>query len=219
MNSTVAKSTQKPALMLGALLTAALTLASGSAFAVEKGDILLRAGFHNVDPKSDNGRVVELAADIDVDDDTQITFDVTYMLTDNWGLELLAALPFEHDIKIGGANAGSVKHLPPTISALYYFNPKSTVQFYAGVGLNVTIFFEEDERGPLAGTELELDTSVGPAVVLGIDIPLNDKWFLNADVRYFDIDTDATVTAPGLRLTPDVEIDPFALGLNVGYRF
>ncbi|MCR9278233.1 MAG: outer membrane beta-barrel protein [Pseudomonadaceae bacterium] len=219
MKSTVAKSMSKPARMLGAMLVAGLTIASTSAFAVEKGDIMVRAGFHNVDPKSDNGRVNELAADIDVDDDTQLTFDLTYMFTDNWGLEVLAALPFEHDLKIGGADAGSVKHLPPTISALYYFNPQSTVQFYAGVGVNVTIFFEEDERGPLAGTELELDTSVGPAVVLGIDIPLNDKWFLNADVRYFDIDTEATVTAPGLRLTPDVEIDPFAFGLNVGYRF
>ncbi len=219
MNSTVAKSTSKPTLLLAAMLATTLTIAAGPALAVEKGDFLVRAGFHNVNPKSDNGRVNELAADIDVDDDTQFTFDLTYMFTDNWGLEVLAALPFEHDLKIGGAAAGSVKHLPPTISALYYFNPTSAVQFYAGVGLNVTIFFEEDERGPLAGTDLELDTSVGPAVVLGVDIPLNDKWFLNADVRYFDIDTEATVTAPGLRLTPDVEIDPFAIGVNVGYRF
>lgn len=202
-------------------VAAALTalLAAGPANALERGDIIIKAGFHNVDPKSDNGRVDALAADIDVDDDVQFTFDFTYMLSPNWGVEVLAALPFEHDVAVGGNTVGSTKHLPPTISALYYFNPQSDVRFYVGAGVNITLFFEEDTRGALAGADLELDTSFGPAVVAGVDFKLNDNWFINADVRWMDIDTDATITAPGLRLEPTVEIDPIVYGVNVGYKF
>ena len=131
----------------------------------------------------------------------------------------MAAIPFEHDIEIGGAELASTKHLPPTISLVYRFNPQDKVVFYGGLGVNVTLFFEEDTRGALAGADLELDTSVGPAAVVGADVQLNENWFLNADLRYMDIDTDATVTAPGLRLKESVEIDPWAVGLRVGYRF
>lgn len=196
------------------------TVGAGSAGALEKGDFIIKAGFHNVDPKSDNGRAgAPVNADIEVDDDVTFTFDFTYMLSPNWGVEVLAALPFEHDVSVGGATVGSTKHLPPTISALYYFNPQSDVRFYVGAGVNVTLFFEEDTRGALAGADLELDTSIGPAVVAGVDFVINDNWFINADVRWMDIDTDATITAPGLRLTPTVEIDPLVYGVNVGYQF
>ena len=206
----------KVAALIAALV---VSFATGSADALEKGDLIIKAGFHNVDPKSDNGTVDALAAEINVEDDVQFTFDFTYMMSANWGIEVLAALPFDHDVKVGGATVGSTKHLPPTISALYYFNPQSDVRFYVGAGVNVTLFFEEDTRGALAGADLELDTSVGPAVVAGVDFKLNDNWFLNADIRWMDIDTDATITAPGLRLEPTVEIDPIVYGVNVGYKF
>ncbi len=198
---------------------AVMTFASVPAVAVEAGSWLVRGGFHSVRPKSDNGNVAALAADLEVDSAEQLTFNITYMFTEQLGLEVLAALPFKHDIDIGGANLAETKHLPPTISMVYRFSKDAPVNFYAGLGVNVTLFFEEDTKGALAGTELELDTSVGPAAVIGVDFKLNDRWFLNADVRYMDIDTDAKVTAPGLSLKESVEIDPWAFGLNVGYRF
>ena len=70
--------------------------------------------------------------------------------------------------------------------------------------------------GALDGADLSLDTSVGAAAVAGVDVELGSNWFLNADVRYIDIDTDANVD--GTRLER-VEIDPLAFGLSVGYRF
>jgi len=97
--------------------------------AYEGGDLILRGGFHNINPQSDNNPVVE------VDSATMFTFNGTYMIDPHWGVELLAALPFEHDINLnGGPKVGSAKHLPPTLSLQYHFIPEGKIQPYVGLG-------------------------------------------------------------------------------------
>jgi outer membrane protein len=188
-----------------------------AANAIERGDWLVRVGFHYVDPKSDNNELVE------VDSATSLTFDVTYMLDPHWGVELLGAWPFEHDISlVSGPKIGDTKQLPPTLSVVYNFLPQSRWRPYAGIGVNWTIFYDENLSGPLAGADLSLDQSVGLAGVVGIDFDFNDKWFGNIDVRYINIDTDATVHLPNNGGSIDVgsvQIDPWAFGANLGYRF
>ncbi len=197
-----------------AFFATVILVAAAPAFA-EAGDWLVRFGGSTVMPKSDNNDTVE------VDDGTMVTFNATYFFTDRWAVEVLAALPFEHDIDLdGGSRVGSTKHLPPTVSAQYHFMPGNNVRPYVGLGVNWTEFFEEDTTGALEGVDLELDRSVGLAAQVGLDIDINEAWFVNAEVRYIDIDTDPTVTLPsGDRLEiGDVEIDPWLLGINVGFR-
>ena len=190
----------------------ALILMTWSVNAVaEAGDWLFRAGGSMVAPKSDNHSVVS------VEDGYMVTFNGTYFFTNQWAVEVLAALPFKHDIELnGGGTVGETKHLPPTVSAQYHFLPDGAVRPYVGAGLNYTFMFEEDLKGPLAGAELELDNSVGWAAQIGVDIDLNDNLFLNAEVRYLDIDTDAKVNGADFGT---VEIDPLLFGLNLGFRF
>jgi outer membrane protein len=175
-------------------------------------DWLVRVGVHSVNPKSDNHPVVN------VDSGQMLTFNVTYKYTDNWGVELLAALPFSHDINLNanGTQVGKTKHLPPTLSLQYHFAPQATIRPYVGVGLNYTLFFEEKTQGALAGTKLELDPSFGLAGQVGMDVALNDKWFVNADVRYIDIDSDAKLNGASLNT---VNIDPYVIGVSIGRRF
>jgi outer membrane protein len=174
-------------------------------------DWIFRVGAHNVNPKSDNHAVVN------VDDGTSLTFNLTYMVNDNVGVELLAAAPFKHDINLnGGGRVAETKHLPPTLSLQYHFMPQARFRPYVGAGLNYTLFFSEDTTGALAGTRLELDPSFGIAAQLGADIQLNDSWFLNFDVRWFDIDADAKLDGADLGT---VAIDPFAVGISVGRKF
>ncbi|MEO0700040.1 MAG: OmpW family outer membrane protein, partial [Pseudomonadota bacterium] len=45
------------------------------------------------------------------------------------------------------------------------------------------------------------------------------KWFLNVDVKYIDIDTEATLNTGGLINTVDVDLDPFVAGFGIGRRF
>lgn len=187
-------------------------LLAGGAGSAQAGDWIVRAGGHYVDPKSDNHAVVN------VDAGQSLTFNVTYMMSDAWGVEVLAALPFSHDINLNadGSRVAETKHLPPTVSLQYHFMPDAKVRPYFGVGLNGTIFFDEKTMGALDGTKLSLDTSFGPAVQLGVDFALSNDWLINVDARWFDIDTDAKLDGTSLG---SVEIDPYAFGLSVGRRF
>lgn len=208
-------------------LTAALGLAA-PASAHEAGDWLFRVGASAIDPKSDNGSL-DLSAigvgsqPIEVDDKTGVTFNVTYMYSKNIGVEILAALPFEHDVYVGTLGlVGTVEHLPPTVSVQYHFMPDSVFQPYAGIGLNYTGILSSKEKGALEtlGASLDVDDSVGLAVQLGFDYQVTDQWFLNFDLRYIDIDADATIGVPGVgTLKTDVNIDPVVYGIHLGYRF
>ncbi len=87
---------------------------------------------------------------------------------------------------------------------------------YVGAGINWTIFFDESTTGALEGANLELDDSVGLALQVGADYDIGENWFINADVRYIDIETDATLDGAALET---VKIDPWVIGLNLGWRF
>ena len=201
----------KHAVVAGFVGLFVFALAAESAFAkLERGDWLVRVGSHSVNPKSNNHDIVE------VDSATMATFNVSYFLSDTWAVELLAALPFEHDIDlVGGGKVASTGHLPPTLSLQYHLG-SGRVKPYIGLGLNVTEFFEEDTQGALSGTDLELDRSFGVAAQVGLDIELSERWWLNLDVRYFDIETDAKLDGAAIGT---VEIDPWAVGLNLGWQF
>ncbi len=216
-------------------LAAALGLAA-PAYAHEAGDWLFRIGVSNVDPKSNNGSLDMSAVDlgilgVDVDDQIGLTFNITYMYTANIGVELLAALPFKHDIKVEGlpGTAATVTHLPPTLSLQYHFAPNATFQPYVGAGVNLTWFMDESKKGGLRAADDLLDvttgikvdsTSFGLAAQVGFDFIIDERWFLNVDVRYIDISTDATLTVNGADFTKaKVDVDPLVYGIHVGYRF
>ena len=184
---------------------------ANTAIAFEPGDWLVRAGASVVDPKSDNSDIVS------VDSATSFTFNFTYMMTDIWGVELLAAYPFEHDISLlDGTQVATTKQLPPTVSIQYHFMPTSKFQPYIGVGINYTNFFSEKTMGPLEGTDLSLGDSWGFAGQIGFDVMIGENWFLNVDGRYMNIETKAKLDGISLGT---VKIDPMVYGANIGFRF
>ena len=193
------------------LLIAVAAAASAPAFAYEKGDVLVRVGAAMVSPDvSTDAGLAPLQ--LDVDDNTQLGLTATYMLSPKLGVELLAATPFKHDITAGGAKVGQTKHLPPTVSAQFYPLSSPTVQPYVGVGLNYTFFFEDDT---VLG-DTELTDSFGLALEAGVDIKINDKVFVNASVWKIDINTDLKVNGAK---AGEVELDPFAAMVAVGFKF
>lgn len=182
------------------------------ATAHEDGDKLLRVGIGMVDPKSDNGNVAS------VDSGTTLVFNGTWFVSDNVGIELLASLPFSHDVNLAadGTKVGETKHLPPTLSVQYYFDTASAFDPYVGLGLNYTLFFDEETTGPLAGLDLSLDDSLGVAAQIGFDYQLSDSMFMNLDARWINIETDATLDGVALET---VEIDPVVYSVTLGWKF
>ena len=206
----------------------ALTL-SAPAVAAEAGDWIVRIGGSNVAPKDDNGEILGLG--INVDDQTTLSITGEYMLTDNWGIELLASTPFQHAVSVAGVQVSTIKHLPPTLSFNYHFNGDSNFRPYLGFGWNYTLFFDEGNTGgfaiidgslgggtPVAGDpKLTLDDSNGLALQAGLDLMLNDQTSLNVGVRWIDI--DAEIELDGVGTGVDANIDPLVYTLAIGYRF
>ena len=190
---------------------AAATLGAQPALA-EKGDIILRGGVHAVNPKSDNSPIVN------VDEGYSPSIMLTYFLSDNWAIDVLGALPFKHDVNLNtGGKVAELKHLPPTVSLQYHFLPAGAVfRPYVGAGLNFTLIFDEETQGALAGTDLSLDNSFGVAAQIGADFAINDKWAVNVEARWIDIDTDAPLDGAALGT---VAVDPLVFGVSLAYKF
>ena len=201
-------------------IAAVLALAATPALAQSAGSWTVGVGAHNVAPKSDNGTLTATPLGnlkMDVGSNIRPTITAEYFVKDNLGLEVLAALPFKHDIAVDGVGTvGSTKHLPPTVSLQYHFNGKGKVSPLVGVGVNYTKFFSETTRGALAGGDLSLRGSWGLALHAGLDFKLNEKSAIRVDARWMDIDT--RVRLDGVNLGT-ANIDPLVYGAAYVLKF
>ena len=205
-------------LVAGALLA----LVASPALAYEAGTGVLRAGVGVVAPESDN-LVLDPDTIVEVDDCTSLTLRGTYMFSPNWGFDVLASWPFNHDIKLGGVKIAETDHLPPTFSMQYHFLPDGTIQPYVGAGLNYTTFFSEEVTQAAIDNEItgiSLDDSFGLALQIGADWTFGNRWLLNFDLRWIDIESDLEATIAGAAVDAGtVKIDPWVYSINIGYSF
>jgi outer membrane protein len=100
----------------------------------------------------------------------------------------------------------------------YHFRPHDIFRPYVGAGLNYTVFWNEDAPGG-AVTKIDYDNSVGYALQAGFDYGLDQHWMMNFDVKHYWLNTDVHVTSALGRLRADVDLDPWTVGVGVGYRF
>lgn len=202
---------------------ALLALVASPALAYEAGTWVLRAGVGVVAPDSDN-LVLDPTTIVEVDDGTSLTLMGTYMFSPNWAFDILAAWPFNHDIKLDGTKIAETDHLPPTFSMQYHFLPDSTFQPYVGAGVNYTTFFSTDVTQALTDltgiTDIDLDDSFGLALQLGADWSFGNRWLVNFDLRWIDIESDLTASDGTTSAElGTVKIDPFVYSINIGYSF
>ena len=206
-------------------LIAATLLAAGfsaSVSAHQAGDIIVRAGAIVVAPNESSDPVATFG-EFKVSNNTQLGLNFGYMLTDNFGVELLAATPFSHDVSLAGVGKiAETKQLPPTLVAQYYFgNSQSVVRPYIGVGVNYTNFYDNEFTNDLGGelTDLSMTTSWGLAAQAGIDYQVNKNWLVNASVWYAQISSDVKFKLSGDTVVIGTDIDPWVYMVSVGYTF
>ncbi|AWM81365.1 outer membrane protein OmpW [Gammaproteobacteria bacterium ESL0073] len=221
----------------------AITLAAPMVHAHKTGDIIIRAGAVTVSPhehsssiKGDRGAAAgaNLGGKATLDSDTQLGLNFAYMFTDHLGVELLGATPFTHNVRVKGTSVaaangklGKVSHLPPTLSVVYYpADPTQAFQPYVGVGVNYTWFFNEklSNSAKDGGAEFQnfrVRNTWGWAAQFGADYMITDKLMLNAQVRYINIDTRATVYSRALatRVKVDLDVNPWVYMVGIGYKF
>ncbi|ODU40259.1 MAG: hypothetical protein ABS98_16135 [Lysobacteraceae bacterium SCN 69-48] len=204
------------------ILVSALALAATPALAQSTGTWTIGIGAHNVAPKSNNGTLTATPLGnlrMDVGNNLRPTITAEYFLKDNLGVEVLAALPFQHDIDVVGVGkVGSTKHLPPTVSLQYHFG-QGKLRPFVGAGVNYTRFFSTRTEGPIAGTSLSLSDSWGLAGHVGIDFKLGEKAALRVDYRTIDIDTKVKLNGANLGTRNTVNIDPSVYGVAYVFAF
>jgi outer membrane protein len=87
---------------------------------------------------------------------------------------------------------------------------------FVGAGINYTTFWDDRGTGVLAGTPISLDDSWGYALHAGVDFAISEKAAIRTDLRYVDIETDATV---GGAPAGKVKIDPVVFGVSYVMKF
>jgi outer membrane protein len=188
--------------------------------ATKAGDFIIRGRAISVIPSEDatiTGAVT--GSQIDIDTAVVPEVDFSYFVTDNIAFELIAAIT-PHDVNTktssaGPLDLGDVWLLPPTLTVQYHFNQFGAYKPYVGAGVNYTHFFSEDKGTSV--TSVDYGDSFGPALQAGMDYMLDEHWMLNVDVKKIWINTDVKFNGGAIRA--DVDINPWVVGVGVGYKF
>lgn len=222
------------ALMTSIFQVAPVAIDSASAcencFKKEKGDLMLRLRGIGFIPDESTSNDPAVGGEADASNDYVPELDLTYFLTDKWALEIIAAttkheMTLKNSVLVNDVDMGDVGVLPPVVTLQYHFDAIDAgngVRFlpYAGAGINYTIFYNEDAPGPgNTVTDIDYDNSFGYAFQVGVDIPKDDKWFFNLDVKKVFVDTDVTYTVGGTDYNANVDLDPWVFGIGFGYKF
>ena len=146
--------------------------------------------------------------------------DFSYFFNESFAAELILATATHkvgvYDLAGAGADLGSVSLLPPTLLAQYHkqfgkFKP------YVGAGLNYTVFYGADAG---AVKTISYTNSLGYAFQVGADYQIGDNLYLNFDIKklYLSTDVEAKLYDNSVVKT-QVNINPYIVGLGLGYKF
>jgi outer membrane protein len=138
--------------------------------------------------------------------------DVSYFFTPNIAAELILTVPQKQTLRSGATDIGTLRHLPPTLTAQYHFIPNGAYRPYVGAGVNFTHFSSVNLP---AGVDIKR-SSWGPALQAGLDFPVGRNMVLNVDVKKVYIRTD--VSAAGVDIGK-FKVDPVLFGVGIGWRF
>lgn len=150
--------------------------------------------------------------DLSIDNKVIPELDITYFFTPQWSAELVLTYPQKQTLSAGATEIGTLKHLPPTLTAQYHFTGLAGFVPYVGAGVNYTHFSSVNLP---AGVDIKRN-SYGLAAQIGVDVPLTKNLSLNVDVKKVQIRTD--VSAGGADIGT-FKIDPLLVGVGLGWRF
>jgi len=207
------------ATLAGALTASVAAIAVPQAAHAEQGPWLVRGRLLAVLPDED-ASVTVLGGDLEIEDQFVPELDITYFFDKHWAAELiLAVTPHEITHTPTGLDIGEVWLLPPTLTVQYHFQPDDPdFRPYIGAGVNYTMFFGHDDADP-AILDADFDSSVGFALQAGFDIPIDEHWSINVDVKKVWINTDVRLDTTLGPVEADVDINPLIVGVGVAYRW
>ena len=204
-----------PSKLTLASLAVAASLVGGNLAAQ---DFAIRAGYANVNPKSDNGTIAGARAP--VDSNSRFVVGASYYLDDQWEFTFDAgATTFKHTVNLAGlGDVVSLKHHPISLGANWHFLGGDAGGFspYVGLGYNWTSLHDVRGINALAGAAVDVDDSNGFTAAFGADFLASEAWFLRGEARWIDFDSDVTLGGANIGTA---NVDPWVFSLQAGLRF
>ena len=202
-----------------AIAAACLATVMGSAAMAQQatdGPWMVRA--RAVHLNSSNGGATTPDLDLSINNKWLPEVDISYFISKNVAIELVLTVPQKQTIYSNGTDIGSLKHLPPTLTAQYHFTDLGGFKPYVGAGLNYTRFSSVRFHPAVAAAlNPSIDkNSIGWALQAGVDIPLAKNLYLNFDVKKVQIKTD--VSSFGSKIGT-FKVNPVLVGVGLGWRF
>jgi len=188
------------------------------------GDFMIRLGGSVVtfDESADvfAGGAPIVNADADISTRFIPSATLTYFFNKNLAVELFccfAKLDVDGKGALAGFDLGDFWVFPPVVTLQYHFDSMGGFKPYLGAGVQYIHFFSEGTSPSLGGAKIDLDDAWGFALQAGVDVELGSGWYLNADVKKIWLDTEASWV--GTPITADIDVDPWIISANIGYRF
>lgn len=199
-----------------ALAVLALAVAAPVAQAQDTGNWLIRGRILSL--KSANGGSTTPDLKLSINDKVFPEVDFSYFYTPNIAFELILTYPQKQHVRADGDEIGTLRHLPPTLTAQYHFTGLNGFRPYVGAGINYTVFSSvEFDPAVVAALHPSIKkSSVGAALQAGVDIPIGLGWLVNVDVKKVQLKTD--VKAGGTKIG-EFKIDPTLWSIGLGKRF
>jgi outer membrane protein len=213
----------------------ALALVAGSAAQAQSaGTWMARVGGIGLYPQVSSGDLSPPAfpnTQTDVSSDWTLGGGVTYMITDNWSVDVPLALPFTHTLTGAGAIAGvgtigTTKALPITMWGQYRFGEaKSTFRPYLGAGLTYAYFYDENATSTLNAlsggtpsnpTTFSIQSKWAFGVQAGATYAFNERWFLDGMLGYTWLKNTTTLSTGQ---TQPMTLNPVSVAISIGYKF
>ena len=201
---------------IAAALLGSVLCASAFAQQTTEGPWMVRA--RAVHLNSSNGGATTPDLDLSINNKWMPEVDISYFINKNVAVELILTVPQKQTIYSNGTAIGSLKHLPPTLTAQYHFTDLGGFKPYVGAGLNYTRFSSVHFNPAVAAAlHPSIDkNSFGWALQAGVDIPLAKNLYLNLDVKKVQIKTD--VMSSGNKIGT-FKVNPVLVGVGLGWRF
>ena len=160
-------------------------------------------------------------AGIDTDAHYTPTLHIGRNLGSGFAAVLTVGLP--PHIEIDGADAlepfgklAETTYGPAMLTVQYRPIRQGPVQPYVGVGAAYMIVFDTDDA---AFQDVEIDNDLAPALELGTDIMVSDRWGFFVEAKKAFLRTEARGTFAGMPVVGDVRLDPWGFTAGVTFRF
>jgi outer membrane protein len=200
------------------LTRSTLLLALAAPFAVQAQAVdspwLVRVRAVNLDSANKDSTGLGLS----INDKVLPEIDFSYFVTPQFAVELILTYPQKQKIRSNGVEIGTLKHLPPTLTAQYHFTDFGAFKPYVGAGVNYTRFSNVNFNPAVAAAlQPSVDkNSWGFALQAGMDYEVSKNLYVNFDVKKVQIRTD--VSSFGTKVG-EFRVDPWLIGLGIGRRF